>query len=207
VSALQLSSSRLFARKQKRCLEASGSPHRIHSAPISRGIMQKLEVITRQIAGLRAYGKQRKNDAAVGRMVDTIEEYGFKIPILVATDGEVIDGDLRVKAAQQMGWTEVPAILADDWTPEQIQGFRLLADESANWAEWNLEAVAQELSDWQHLDFDLELTGFDHDVLLDLLDGEIEIEGLKVDGDDEEDDSSCYCPLCRQKLPAAKQVV
>jgi hypothetical protein len=169
--------------------------------------MQKLEVITRQIAGLRTYGKQRKNDAAVGRMVDTIEEYGFKIPILVATDGEVIDGDLRVKAAQQMGWTEVPAILADDWTPEQIQGFRLLAEESANWAEWNLEAVAQELSDWQHLDFDLELTGFDHDVLLDLLDGEIEIEGLKVDGDEEGDDSSCYCPLCRQKVPAAKQVV
>lgn len=170
--------------------------------------MQKLEVITRQITGLRAYEKRlRKNDAAVERMVRSIEEYGFKIPILVAADGEVVDGDLRVKAAQRMGWTEVPAILVDDWTPEQVRGFRLLANESANWAEWDLQAVAQELSDLQHLDFDLDSTGFDHDVLLDLLDGEIEIEGLTVDGDDDADDSSCYCPLCRQKIPATGQVV
>ena len=51
--------------------------------------------------------------------------------------------------------------VCDDWTPEQVRGFRLLANRSANWAEWDLHAVAEELAELQTLHFDLSLTGFD----------------------------------------------
>lgn len=59
----------------------------------------------------------RKNDAAVHRMCGSIREFGFKIPCLVRSDGEVIDGHLRLKAARQLGLTEIPFILCDEFKP------------------------------------------------------------------------------------------
>ena len=45
----------------------------------------------------------RKNDAAVDRMCASIQEFGFAIPVLARSSGEVIDGHLRAKAARKMG--------------------------------------------------------------------------------------------------------
>ena len=50
----------------------------------------------------------RKNDAAVDRMCSSIREFGFKCPVLARSDGEVVDGHLRLKAARKLGITEVP---------------------------------------------------------------------------------------------------
>jgi ParB-like chromosome segregation protein Spo0J len=47
----------------------------------------------------------RKNDCAVDRMCGSIREFGFKIPCLVRSDGEVVDGHLRLKAARKLGIT------------------------------------------------------------------------------------------------------
>ena len=41
----------------------------------------------------------RKNDAAVDRMCGSIREFGFIIPVLARSDGEVVDGHLRLKAS------------------------------------------------------------------------------------------------------------
>ena len=67
----------------------------------------------------------RKNDAAVDRMCGSIREFGFKIPVLARSDGEVVDGHLRLKAARKLGITEVPVILCDEWTEAQVKAFRL----------------------------------------------------------------------------------
>ena len=56
----------------------------------------------------------RKNDAVVDRMCGSIREFGFKIPCLVRSDGEVIDGHLRLKAARKLGITDIPVILCDE---------------------------------------------------------------------------------------------
>jgi len=45
----------------------------------------------------------RKNDAAVDRMAASIREFGFKIPVLARSSGEVVDGHLRLKAARKLG--------------------------------------------------------------------------------------------------------
>jgi ParB-like chromosome segregation protein Spo0J len=65
----------------------------------------------------------RKNDAAVDRMCGSIGESGFKIPCLVRSDGEVIDGHLRLKAARKLSITDIPVILCDEWTPAQVRAF------------------------------------------------------------------------------------
>jgi DNA modification methylase len=103
----------------------------------------------------------RKNDQAVERMVASINTFGFKIPILARSNGEVVDGHLRLKAALKLGIPELPVILCDEWTEAQVKAFRLLVNQSANWAEWDSELVALELGELQAIDFDLALTGFD----------------------------------------------
>src|ERR1700694_574463 len=102
----------------------------------------------------------RKNDAAVDRMCGSIREFGFKIPVLARSDGEVVDGHLRLKAAKKLRITEVPVILCDEWTPAQVKAFRLMVNRSVTWADWDEELLALELQEIQGLDLDLSLTGF-----------------------------------------------
>jgi len=114
------------------------------------------------------YGRNpRKNESAVDRMCSSIREFGFKIPVLARSDGEVVDGHLRLKAARKLGsWpggdmTGIPVILCDEWTPAQVRAFRLMVNRSVTWAAWDEELLALELQELKESDFDLSLTGFD----------------------------------------------
>lgn len=125
--------------------------------------MQSKNVVVQvwPIDRLRPYARNlRKNDHAVDQMVAAIKEFGFKIPLLVRSDGELIDGHLRLKAAQKLGFTELPVILCDEWTPEQVRAFRLSVNRSASWATWDLEGVSFELASLKLSGFNLGLTGF-----------------------------------------------
>ncbi len=108
----------------------------------------------------------RKNDAVVDRMCSSIREFGFKIPVLARSDGEVVDGHLRLKAARKLGtWpggdtTHIPVILCDEWTPAQVKAFRLMVNRSVAWAEWDEDLLSLELQELSAADFDLSLTGF-----------------------------------------------
>src|SRR5450759_2933113 len=113
----------------------------------------------------------RKNDAAVDRMCSSIREFGFKIPVLARSDGEVVDGHLRLKAARKLGITEVPVILCDEWTTAQVKAFRLLVNRSVTWAAWDDELLALELLEIRESELDLSLTGFDPHELDELLIG------------------------------------
>jgi hypothetical protein len=111
----------------------------------------------------------RKNDKAVDRMVASIREFGFKIPVLARSDGEVVDGHLRLKAARKLEIREVPVILCDEWTPAQVKAFRLLVNRSVEWADWDEELLSMELKDLSSMDIDLSLTGFDQPEIDNLL--------------------------------------
>lgn len=89
----------------------------------------------------------RKNDAAVDRMCSSIREFGFKIPVLARSDGEVVDGHLRLKAARKLGITEVPVLLCDELTPVQVRAFRLMVNRSVAWADWDEDLIALELAE------------------------------------------------------------
>ena len=102
----------------------------------------------------------RKNEHVVGQMVSSIKEFGFKVPILVRSDGTIVDGHLRCKAAQFLKIAEVPVILCDEWNDQQVKAFRLLANRSVSWADWDEELVSLELGELKDAEFDLSLTGF-----------------------------------------------
>jgi len=120
----------------------------------------------------------RKNDAAVDRMCASIREFGFKIPVLARTSGEIVDGHLRLKAARKLGITEIPTILCDEWTPAQVKAFRLMVNRSVTWADWDEELLALELQELNDAAFDLSLTGFEDEELARLLNAQEATTGL-----------------------------
>src|SRR3974377_687470 len=120
-----------------------------------------LEIQVWSIDRLVLYARNpRKNDAVVDRMCSSIREFGFKVPVLARSDGEVVDGHLRIKAARKLGITDVPVILCDECTPAQAKAFRLVVNRSVTWASWDEELLALELQELSEADFDLDLTGF-----------------------------------------------
>lgn len=121
----------------------------------------------------------RKNDHAVDRIASAINEFGFKVPIIAKSDGSVVDGHLRLKAARKLKLDTLPVLLADDLTDAQIKAFRLSINKMAEIAEWDDEMLALELEELQELDFDLDLIGFDQDELDALLTNEV--QGLTDD--------------------------
>ena len=149
--------------------------------------LKQLQIQTWPIEKIRPYTRNlRKNEHAVARMVAVITEFGFRIPLLVRSDGELIDGHLRLKAARKLGLQELPVILCDDWSPAQVKAFRLLVNRSATWADWDLEHVSFELAELKLSDFNLELTGFDG----------FEIDSmLGINSNDQEADSVPELPI------------
>jgi ParB-like chromosome segregation protein Spo0J len=135
---------------------------------ISQGVDTQIEMWP--IGRLMPYARNpRKNDAAVDRMAASIQEFGFKIPVLARSNGEVVDGHLRLKAAKKLGITEVPIILCDEWTEAQVKAFRLMVNRSVGWAEWDEELLGLELLELKDIGFDLDLTGFNVHELDELL--------------------------------------
>ena len=106
----------------------------------------------------------RINDHAVDKIADAIKYYGFRIPIVIKSNGSVIDGHLRLKAARKLGLKEIPVVLADDLTDIQIKAFRLSVNKMAELADWDEDLLRIELDFLKDEDFDLSLTGFDFEL-------------------------------------------
>ncbi|URJ59031.1 DNA modification methylase [Paenibacillus polymyxa] len=103
----------------------------------------------------------RNNEKAIDYVATSIQSYGFKNPILIDSNNEIIAGHTRLLAAKKLGLKQVPTILVDDLTPEQVKAFRIADNKTAEYADWNFELLAQELEELKLADYDLSLTGFD----------------------------------------------
>ena len=119
----------------------------------------RVQIVYKTIDELKPYKRNpRNNDGAVDAVAASIKEFGFKIPIVIDTDGEIIAGHTRLKAAQKLGLAEVPCIIADDLTPDQIKAFRLADNKTAELAEWDFELLQLELDE---IKLDMSDFGFD----------------------------------------------
>lgn len=102
----------------------------------------------------------RRNDDAVEGVMASIKEFGFKVPIIIDKDGTIIAGHTRYKASLKLGLQEVPCIIADDLTDEQVRAFRLADNKVAERSEWDFDLLNIELSE---IKIDMGEFGFDYD--------------------------------------------
>ena len=91
-----------------------------------------MQIVEKKITELKEYeNNPRNNDEAVEAVAESIRQFGFKVPIVIDSNGVIIAGHTRRKAAVKLGLDTVPCIIADDLTPEQIQVFRLADNKTA----------------------------------------------------------------------------
>ena len=136
--------------------------------------MKNIAIEYKKVTDLKMYEKNpRKNDKAVECVANSIKEFGFKNPCIIDKDNVLICGHTRVKAANQLGIKEVPCIIADDLTEEQIKAFRLADNKVAELADWDFDLLESELNDI--LNIDMTDFGFKFD-----LDAEDDKYSLKV---------------------------
>src|SRR5699024_4876459 len=98
------------------------------------------------------------NDEAVDRVAAIIKEFGFKVPIIVDENNVIVAGHTRKLAAQSIVMDEIPVIIADDLTEEQIKAFRLADNKVAEFSEWDFDLLSDELG---KLDIDMDDFGYE----------------------------------------------
>ncbi len=93
------------------------------------------------------------------RIGESITEHGFLAPVVITGDGELIAGHGRVLASQSIGMAEVPCVVADHLSEQQVRTF-MLADNSLTIAGgWDEEALSRELSELRIMGADLDMLG------------------------------------------------
>lgn len=105
-----------------------------------------MQIYDKPLGWLTPYeNNPRNNDEAVEPVANSISEFGFKVPIVATSDGEIINGHTRWKAAKKLKLKTVPVIIADDLTEEQVRAFRLADNKVAEIAQWDIELLLSEI--------------------------------------------------------------
>lgn len=121
-----------------------------------------MNIIMKKVEELIPYiNNPRNNGDAVDAVASSIKNFGFKVPIVIDGQNEIINGHTRLKAAKKLGLEEVPVIIADDLSEEQVKAFRLADNKVGEIATWDEEALAIELEELGNFDFDMSDFGFE----------------------------------------------
>lgn len=131
--------------------------------------VKEVQVLYADPLDLKPYDNNpRVNDYAVKKVMESIEEFGFRNPILVDADLVIIAGHTRREASILSGLEKVPYIIAEDLTPEQVKAYRIADNKLAELSSWDEELLKEELFGLQEVDFPLEVMGFTEMDLKDL---------------------------------------
>lgn len=142
-----------------------------------------MKIIQARLEDIKPYKKNpRFNDEAVEKVAESIKNFGFRNPIIVDKNNEIIAGHTRVKAAELLGLETVPIIKASDLTPEQVKAYRIADNKTAEFSEWDLDLLSDEMEELRLLGLELEKTGFSTEEIEQILSHQD--EGTEVIDDD-----------------------
>lgn len=160
--------------------------------------MEKIKIEYLKTDELIPYANNpRNNDDAVDYVANSIREFGFKVPIVIDKDKNIVAGHTRLKAAKKLGIKEVPCIIADDLTEQQIDAFRLADNKVSEIAYWDFEKLEIELESIT----DIDMSGFNFN-----LDGgntfdESQLDELFADAPEKEKKPKMIkCPHCGEEF-------
>lgn len=152
-----------------------------------------MQIIEVPVKSLKPYGKNpRKNDKAVEYVANSIRQFGFKVPIVIDSNYEIVCGHTRWKASKVIGMETVPCIMADDLTEDQIRAFRLADNKTAEMAGWDFDLLEEEFDLIDPALFDMADFGFFDN-------GDVNIDDFFATKDEQEHEEKpkrVQCPHC-----------
>ena len=118
---------------------------------------RKKQIVYKNVDELIPYeNNPRINNKAVEVVKQSLQEFKFQNPIIIDANNVIVCGHTRLLASKELGLTEVPCIVADDLTEEQIKAFRIADNSSAQVAEWDMDKLMKELDS---IDYDMSKYG------------------------------------------------
>ena len=156
-----------------------------------------MNIVNIAISELKAYenNPRRMSDSDIELLSNSIKKFGFKVPCVVDINNVLVTGHARVKAAEKAGLKEIPCIIADDLTPEQVKAFRLVDNKMSELSVWDFEKLDLELKEL-NLNFDMSEFGFNLEIKKD---PEIENQEMNIE-DFSEKNFKQECPRCGFKF-------
>ena len=154
----------------------------------------KMKIIEKRLDEIHPYeNNPRINDGAVQFVMNSILEFGFKIPIIIDGEGTIVCGHTRYKAAKKLKMKTVPCILVDDLDEDQIKAYRLADNRVGEFSEWNTDKLDVEMNELERMDIDMTMFGFGYEV------DYSEDQENEEDTDEEPEQKEilrCRCPKC-----------
>lgn len=123
-----------------------------------------MKIVSVKLHDLKPYeNNPRINDNAVDSVMNSIKEFGFKVPLVITKDNVIVAGHTRYKASLKLNLDEVPCIIADDLNEQQIKAFRLADNKVSELAEWDFSKLEMELAE---IELDMSLFSFEIEELV-----------------------------------------
>lgn len=120
-----------------------------------------MEIVEMALGDLHPYANNpRMNDVAIKYVKESIEKFGFKVPLVIDKNNVIVCGHTRYEAAKLLKMESVPCIKADDLSDEQIKAFRLADNKVAEFAEWDDFKLDLELTELEGMGIDMQPFGF-----------------------------------------------
>jgi len=161
-----------------------------------------LNIVNLKVDELIPYiNNPRDNTNAIDKVASSIQEFGFKVPIIVDENNVVITGHTRLLASKKLGLKTVPCVIADDLTEAQIKAFRIADNKVSEYSTWDMELLQIELEALSEMDIDLELTGFNEIECMEML------EDIMPNTDDYDVDVDDYDEVSEGNLKADNMII
>lgn len=167
-----------------------------------------MEVINTPIEKIKPYeNNPRDNDDAVNAVANSIKEFGWQQPIVVDTGGVIIVGHTRYKAAKQLHLNEVPVVVAENLSDEQVKAYRLADNKVGELAEWDFGQMNTELQQITNLDMtDFGFDESDLDLARDW-DDSSNLEDYEEPESEAKDSSTFKCPHCGYEADESEFII
>ncbi|WP_416898647.1 MAG: site-specific DNA-methyltransferase [Minwuia sp.] len=151
-------------------------------------------VAMRPIDDVKSYAgtARRHPPEQVAKLEKALRSFGFVVPLLVDTEGTLLDGHAVLTAAQKIGLCEVPVIQIAHLTPKEVKALRLFLNRVPEDTRWEPDALRLEFETvfGGEITFDPDLTGF----TMSEIDASLGAAQLAASGASDADDAVLECP-------------
>lgn len=153
-----------------------------------------MNIIDIKIEDLIPYeNNPRINDNAVDYVAKSIQDFGFKVPLVIDTNNVIVAGHTRYLASLKLGLDKIPCLVANDLNTEQIKAFRLVDNKVAEYSEWDMDKLQEELNN-----ISIDMSKFD---LFCFDEIDINDEDFLLDEDRKEKEKDIkVCPHCGKEI-------
>ena len=131
-----------------------------------------------KIEDIKPYAENPRNmELSLPMVKESISNFGFNQPILLDREYIIITGHTRYAAAKELGMTELPCIVCDELTPNQIRAYRIADNKVGQDGSWDVSLLKEELKKLRIDNYPVTQTGYSDAELQNL---EIELDKIKV---------------------------